>query len=56
MQPNGYNIKTNDKTDLTEETNDKTNSTEETNSTENIAKTMFEYIVDNDINYTIKKI
>ena len=46
----GYNIKTDDKTDLTEETN----SIEETNSTENIAKTMFEYIVDNDINYTIK--
>jgi hypothetical protein len=47
----GYNIKTDDKIDYTnstEETNDKTNSTE------NIAKTMFEYIVDNDINYTIK--
>ena len=43
----GYNIKTDDKIDYT-------NLTEETNSTENIAKTMFEYIVDNDINYTIK--
>ena len=46
----GYNIKTDDKIDLTEETN----LSEETNSKENIAKTMFEYIVDNDINYTIK--
>jgi len=45
----GYNIKT-DETNLTEEAN----LSEETNSTENIAKTMFEYIVDNDINYTIK--
>ena len=47
----GYNIKTNDKTNLSEEIN---SNLEETNSTENIAKTMFEYIVDNDINYTIK--
>ena len=52
----GYNIKTNNKSEkinnLSEETNE--TSLEETNSTENIAKTMFEYIVDNDINYTIK--
>ena len=45
----GYNIKT-DEINST----DNTNLLEETNSTENIAKTMFEYIVDNDINYTIK--
>ena len=53
----GYNIKTDDKTntDISKLIiNDMTNSTEETYSTENIAKTMFEYIVDNDINYTIK--
>ena len=50
----GYNIKTIDKTNLLEEIKDNTNLTEETNSTENIAKTMFEYIIDNDINYSIK--
>lgn len=50
----GYNIKTIDKTNLLEEIKDNTNSSEETNSTENIAKTMFEYIIDNDINYSIK--
>jgi hypothetical protein len=53
----GYNIKTDDKTntDISKLIiNDMTNSTEETYSTENIAKTMFEYIIDNDINYSIK--
>ena len=49
----GYNIKTDDKTNYTNST-EETNLSEETNSKENIAKTMFEYIVDNDINYTIK--